>query len=106
MARSPATEDLIPSPRRPPPHVGLRRPAPRIFDHGKHAMSGELKPGDRVRVTTLRPVHGYQPGSRGVVRSGPHTDRGGKTYYLVAMDQDASEDATLFLDDEIELDTQ
>ena len=69
-------------------------------------MSGELKAGDRVRVTTQRQVHGYQPGSRGIVRSGPQTDKGGKTSYLVAMDKDGSEDATLFLADEIEQDTQ
>ena len=68
-------------------------------------MSGALKPGDRVRVTTRRQVHGYQPGSRGIVRSGPQTDKGGKTSYLVAMDRDGSEDATLFLADEIESDT-
>ena len=69
-------------------------------------MSGAFKPGDRVRVTTRRQVHGYQPGSRGIVRSGPQTDKGGKTSYLVAMDKDGSEDATLFLADEIEQDTQ
>ena len=67
-------------------------------------MSQELKIGDRVRVTTERPVHGYQPGCRGVVRSGPTTDKGGKTYYSVSMDKDASDDATLFLADEIEPD--
>ena len=69
-------------------------------------MGGELRMGDRVRVTTERQVHGYQPGSKGVVRSGPHTDKGGKPYYLVAMDKDGSEDATIFLTDEIEPDTQ
>jgi len=69
-------------------------------------MSEELKVGDRVRVTTRRQVHGYQPGSRGIVRSGPQTDKGGKTSYLVAMDKDGSEDATLFLADEIKSDTQ
>ena len=65
-------------------------------------MSQELKIGDRVRVTTERPVHGYQPGCRGVVRSGPTTDKGGKTYYSVSMDKDDANDATFFLADEIE----
>ncbi len=68
-------------------------------------MSGELKAGDSVRVTTQRQVHGYQPGSGGIVRSGPQTDKGGKPFYLVAMDKDGSEDATLFPADEIEPDT-
>ena len=66
-------------------------------------MSQELKIGDRVRVTTERPVHGYQPGCRGVVRSGPTTDKGGKTYYSVSMDKDEKNDLTSFLADEIEL---
>jgi hypothetical protein len=69
-------------------------------------MSEELKAGDRVRVTTQRQVHGYQPGSRGVVRSRPQTDKGGKTDYLLAMDKDGPEDASLFLANEIEPDTQ
>ena len=66
-------------------------------------MSQELKIGDRVRVTTERPVHGYQPGCRGVVRSGPTTDKDGKTYYSVSMDKDEKNDLTSFLADEIEL---
>lgn len=65
-------------------------------------MSEELKIGDRVRVTTERPVQGYQPGSRGTVRSGPTTDRSGKTYYVVGMDKDSANDGTIFLPDEIE----
>ena len=65
-------------------------------------MKSELKIGDRVRVTTQRPVHGYQAGCRGVVRSGPTTDKGGKTYYSVSMDKDDANDATIFLADEIE----
>jgi hypothetical protein len=66
-------------------------------------MSTELKIGDRVRVTPLRPVHGYQPGCRGIVRSGPRSDSSGKIYYGVRMDKDDANDATLFLADEIEL---
>ncbi|HEY7159573.1 MAG TPA: hypothetical protein VH575_36840 [Gemmataceae bacterium] len=65
-------------------------------------MSGELKIGDRVRVTTQRQVHGYQAGCRGIVRSGPTTDKSGKTYYGVSMDKDDAYDATIFLADEIE----
>jgi hypothetical protein len=66
-------------------------------------MSGELKMGDRVRVTTQRQVHGYHAGCRGVVRSGPTTDTDGKTYYSVSMDKDDKNDLTSFLADEIEL---
>jgi hypothetical protein len=65
-------------------------------------MSQELKIGDRVRITTERPIRGYQPGSSGTIRSGPTTDRSGKSYYVVSMDKDASEDGTIFLADEIE----
>jgi hypothetical protein len=68
----------------------------------EEGMSQELKPGDHVRVTSQRQVHGYQPGSTGIVRSGPTTDKSGKTYYGVSMDKDASNDGTLFLADEIE----
>ena len=67
-------------------------------------MSQELKIGDRVRVTTERPVHGYQPGSRGTVQSGPTTDKGGKILFVVGMDKDDANDGTIFLADEIEAD--
>jgi hypothetical protein len=67
-------------------------------------MSAELKIGDRVRITTERPIHGYQPGCCGIIRSGPTTDRTGKTYYGVSMDKDADDDGTLFLADELERD--
>jgi hypothetical protein len=67
-------------------------------------MGEFLKIGDRVRVTAERPVHGYKPGSRGTLRSTPTTDKSSKTYYAVSMDKDASDDATLFLADEIEAD--
>ena len=67
-------------------------------------MTQELKIGDRVRVTTKRPVHGYQPGSRGTVQSGPTTDKGGKIHYVVRMDKDSDNDGTIFLADEIEAD--
>lgn len=68
------------------------------------SMGQELQIGDRVRVTAERPIHGYQPGCRGTVQSGPTTDRGGKTYYSVNMDKDDKNDATYFLADEIEAD--
>jgi hypothetical protein len=67
-------------------------------------MGSDLKAGDRVRVTGKRPVYGYQPGSRGVVQSGPTTGKDGRTYYTVSMDKDAAGDATLFLADEIQAD--
>jgi hypothetical protein len=67
-------------------------------------MSQELQIGARVRVTTERPVHGYQPGCRGTVQSGPTTDKSGRTYYSVSMDKDDKNDGTLFLADEIEAD--
>jgi hypothetical protein len=67
-------------------------------------VSDQLKVGDRVRVTSQRHVHGYQPGTRGIVRSGPTTDKSGRTYYGVSMDKDDPNDATLFLADEIERD--
>ena len=66
-------------------------------------MSNELKSGDRVRVTTLRPVHGYPAGCQGIVRSGPETDKSGKIYYMVIMEKDGANDVTLFFADEIEL---
>ena len=67
-------------------------------------MGDQLKIGDCVRVTAERPVHGYQPGCRGNARSAPTTDKSGKTCYAVSMDKDASDYATLFLADEIEVD--
>jgi hypothetical protein len=67
-------------------------------------MQRVLSIGDRVHVTTKRPVYGYQPGCKGTVRSGPETDKTGKTYYSVTMDKDGAEDATFFLRDEIERD--
>ena len=66
-------------------------------------MSNELKTGDRVRVTTLRPVHSYPVGCQGIVRPGPATDKSGEIYYVVIMDKDGTSDATLFFADEIEL---
>jgi hypothetical protein len=67
-------------------------------------MIQELQIGDRVLVTTKRPVHGYQPGCGGTVQSGPTTNKGGKIYYVVRMDKDSDNDGTIFLADEIEAD--
>lgn len=67
-------------------------------------MTLELKTGDRVRVNAERPVRGYQPGSKGIVSSGPTTDKFGKSYYVLSMDKDSSDDGTVFRSDEIELD--
>jgi hypothetical protein len=67
-------------------------------------MGDELRRGARVHITTQRQVHGYQAGRQGIVRSGPTTYRGGKTYYGVWMDKDEANDVTLFLADEIEAD--
>jgi hypothetical protein len=49
------------------------------------------------------PFDGYPAGCRGIVRSGPATDNNGKIYYVVIMDKDGANDATLFFADEIEL---
>jgi hypothetical protein len=64
-------------------------------------MGDQLSIGDRVRVVAERLVHGYQPDSRGTVRSVPTTDKSGKTYYAVSMDKDAPDDSMLFLADEV-----
>jgi hypothetical protein len=47
-----------------------------------------FKPGDRVRVKTARPVHGYFAGCKGVVKSEARTESNGETYYAVRMDRD------------------
>ena len=69
-------------------------------------MSGALKVGDRVRVKAGRRIPKYPAGEKSTVSRGPQTSASGTTYYLVMMDKDGSEDATLFLADEIESDTQ
>jgi hypothetical protein len=67
-------------------------------------MGGELRLGDRVRITRQRQVYGYPAGCQGIVCSGPTTRRSGKTYYGVRMDKDEEQDVTLLLAEEIEAD--
>jgi hypothetical protein len=64
----------------------------------------KLKYGDRVRITTKRSVFGYPPGSRGIVRAGPMTDRNGKTFYTVNMDKDLGGNGAVFHAIELEPD--
>jgi hypothetical protein len=63
-----------------------------------------LKIGDFVRVTSRRLIHGYPAGCRGIVRSGPMTDKAGKTFYTAIMDDDTDDDGTVFFAGEIEPD--
>jgi hypothetical protein len=68
-------------------------------------MSSQLKPGDRVRLTTFLRVEGYQPGATGMVWRGPIPRSCGGAYFLVTMDGDKSIPPGLVLtDDEIERD--
>ena len=64
-----------------------------------------LKPGDRVRVTTRCPMHGYQAGDKGTVRHGPKLSSDGTLrYYHVAMDKDLRGRLIVFTEGEIEPD--
>jgi hypothetical protein len=47
-----------------------------------------FKLGDRVRVTSTRPIHGYATGCKGVVKSEAKTESNGETYYAVRIDRD------------------
>ena len=69
-------------------------------------MSRELKPGDRVRVTSRSHTRGYQVGDKGTVLEGPSTQTGaGDPSYVVAMDKDGPSSTTIvFTADEIEAD--
>ena len=50
-------------------------------------MSGALKPGDRVRLTSANRLPGYRPGDRGtVVRTSPPASTS-VPYFIVAMDK-------------------
>jgi hypothetical protein len=52
-------------------------------------MSGELKPGDRVRVTEGSRVAGYLPGDKGTILYAFKPETGdGECFYSVAMDKD------------------
>jgi hypothetical protein len=68
-------------------------------------MYGELKAGQRVRVTSRNRVAGYQPGDKGTVLRTSISAATGDRYYTVAMDKD-SPDATgvVFAEGEIEAD--
>lgn len=79
----------------------MRQKAPAGFEN----MNRCLKVGDRVRVTELNRVEGYQPGDRGTILWGPNTSASGiLVFYLVAMDKDAPGSGTTFTAEEIEAD--
>jgi len=66
----------------------------------------ELKPGDRVRLTVLQRLRGYQPGDKGMVERELVPGPGGSRYFLVKMDKnDPVRTGVVFTDDEIEPDT-
>jgi hypothetical protein len=68
-------------------------------------MSHQLRPGDRVRLTTRVCEPDYSPGDRGTVTDGPkcHTGVGpNEPYFLVAMDKDDALKKTVFNAGELE----
>jgi hypothetical protein len=67
-------------------------------------MSGELKVGDRVRVTAGVQMPKCPAGAKGTVSRGPQTSADGTTYYLLMMDKDEPAKTVLFKADEIEPD--
>ena len=69
-------------------------------------MSGALKPGDRVRLTSANRLPGYRPGDRGtVVGVVPNPVGGSLPCYAVAMDKNSpSAVPALLAEDEIEAD--
>lgn len=68
-------------------------------------MKHQLKPGDRVRVTTQNTMPGHQPGDKGTVLAGPIFRGSNEPYYIVAMDKGgAAKTSTIFGAAEIELD--
>jgi hypothetical protein len=66
---------------------------------------GELKPGDRVRVTTRSRMYDYRPSDKGTVLRASVSAATGERNYTVAMDKDGP-DATggIFAEGEIEAD--
>jgi hypothetical protein len=68
-------------------------------------MGGELKAGQRVRVTARNRMAGYQPGDKGTVLRASVSAATGERYYSVVMDKDGP-DATgaVFTEGEIEPD--
>ena len=69
-------------------------------------MSGALKPGDHVRLTSANRLPGYRPGDRGtVVGVVPNPVGGNLPSYTVAMDKNSpSAVPALLAEDEIEAD--
>jgi len=67
-------------------------------------MNGDLKAGDRLRVTARVRVPGYQPGDKGTAVSGPHLRPSGGSYYIARMDRDHPDKRVIFADDEVEAD--
>ncbi|HWG48002.1 MAG TPA: hypothetical protein VN688_34885 [Gemmataceae bacterium] len=68
-------------------------------------MKPELKPGDRVRLTTRNCVPVYYPGDKGTVTNGPKCHLGAEDpYYLVTMDKDGGDSETVFNVEDIEPD--
>jgi hypothetical protein len=64
-----------------------------------------LKPGDRVRLTVVQRMRGYQPGDKGMVLRELAAGSNGTLYFLVKMDKDdPSKTGGVFTDDEIEPD--
>lgn len=65
----------------------------------------EWKRGDRVRMTTLSRMHGYQAGDKGSVFHGPMDSADGTRCYHAAMDTDGpARPIPIFAEDEIEPD--
>jgi hypothetical protein len=68
-------------------------------------MSGDLKPGDRVRVTARYRGEIYQAGDPGTVLRPLGADPGGVLYYLVTPDKvDRARTIAIFTEEEIEPD--
>jgi hypothetical protein len=68
-------------------------------------MSHPLKSGDRVRVTVLNRMAGYQPGDKGTVLRASTASATGERYYTVAMNKDvAAHSGAVFTEGEIEAD--
>ena len=65
-------------------------------------MSRELKAGDRVRVTRVSRVWGYQTGDTGTIKRGKTSPISGVTFYVVSMDKDNHAWNVVFNADEIE----
>jgi hypothetical protein len=68
-------------------------------------VRSRLKKGDRVRVTRLNRMYGYQPGDKGTITREAIRAPSGTRYYLVAMDKDnPAHTGVVFNAEEIEAD--